>query len=71
MGILILVIIGIFIYLLVSRSRDRQEFLHHFSQNTTNSSSDDDSLRILKTRYAKGEISEEEFEHMKKHLSYL
>lgn len=29
---------------------------------------DDEAIHILKTRYAKGEITKDEFEEMKKHL---
>jgi hypothetical protein len=41
---------------------------HRTGKNTVQKSSDDDPLKILKVRYAKGEISKEEYEDMKSAL---
>jgi len=46
------------IYLIISLLRGRRN--HHFM--------DDSSMEILKERYAKGEITKEQFETMKKDL---
>jgi len=69
MGIVFLIVVGILIYLIVSRSRDRQEFIQYHAGMRNGNTEKNDSLHILKERYAKGELTDEEFEHMKKNLS--
>ncbi len=47
----------------------RQELrLERIDKNTQDVSNNDDPLRILKVRYAKGEITKEEFKEMKETL---
>jgi hypothetical protein len=83
MGIFILAIVGIIIYLLVSRSRDRQEFTRFYSSTDDNGLSspisgysagrksgaaDEDPLDIVRKRYAEGKITKDEYEQLKKDL---
>ena len=48
----------------------RQELRLERIDKNTQHPSDNDPLKILKIRYAKGEITNEEFEEMKKTLGY-
>jgi len=57
MGIIFLVIIGVLIYLFVSKNKQFFE-----------SSKGETPLSILKKRYARGEISKQEYDKMKKDL---
>jgi len=54
-----ILIIGAVIYLIVRLTNQN---------NTRNTPSGDSALDILKKRYAKGEISKEEFEEKRKHI---
>ncbi len=64
MGLIFLVIVGVIVYLIVSRSRDREDMKRYM----TGGSSGNDALEILRSRFASGEINEEQFERMKKKL---
>lgn len=77
MGIFVLIIVGVVIYLLVSRSRDRQEFTQYYARPRTEyqvqpgksfSAPGKDPVQIVKERYARGEITKEEFEQLKRDL---
>ena len=61
MGIIMLVIWGLIIWGIIA-------LIRHFSGTRHNDSYNDSALEILKKRYAKGEISKEEFEEKKKAL---
>jgi putative membrane protein len=58
-GIVILVVIIWVIVTSISNSKNSQNYLPR----------EDDALEILKKRYARGEISKEQFEQMKKDLN--
>jgi putative membrane protein len=58
-GLLWLILIGVIIYLLVSLVAPRHEMKH----------GDEDPLEIVRRRYAKGEITREEYEQMRKDLT--
>lgn len=58
MWVIFLIIVGLLIYLAVNNTKSK-EHTDRFEKT---------SLDIIKERYAKGEISEEEFEKMKKNL---
>lgn len=60
-----LIIIGILIYLIVAVSRNNSGKL--FS-GTSNRDSSEKALEILEERFAKGELTKEEFESMRKTL---
>ena len=70
MGLIFLAIVGVIIYLLVSRNRDRQEFTrYHAHQRTLHGQNmTGDAMEMLRTRYAKGEITDEEYDRMKNKL---
>ena len=53
---LVLIVAGVGVYLLVARGSD------------TGGKSDDDALAVLRERYARGEIDEEEFERRRRQL---
>jgi len=55
------ILVGLVIYLLVKPSQNNHR--NYMSQNGEN-----DALDILNQRYAKGEISDEEYQHKKKML---
>lgn len=57
MGIILLVVIGIIVYFVIK------------GQKSITERGGETPLEILKTRYAKGEISKQEFEKMKKDLT--
>ena len=59
LGIYGLGLIGIILIIVGAASRGSKEY-----------EEEDDSLEILRERYAKGEITKEEFEQMKKDLGY-
>lgn len=56
MGLLLLILIGVVLYLVAQSSRSKD-----FTRG-------DSALDVLKKRYAKGEITKEQFEQMKKDL---
>jgi putative membrane protein len=58
MWVILLVVIGVVVYLLVNRSSTQQFF----------STPEETPLDILKRRYAKGEITKEDYEQMKRDL---
>ncbi|NOY70178.1 MAG: hypothetical protein GXP53_11970 [Deltaproteobacteria bacterium] len=64
-GILRLFIYGLIILLLVSIGMKLLSFIKHQSSRDRDRF---DSLSILKTRYAKGEVSEDEYARMKEIL---
>jgi len=53
---------------LTALEKRRQELRLERIDKNTQDSRDDESLKILKIRYAKGEITKDEFEEMKKVL---
>jgi len=57
--IIFIIIIALIVYLIINRSKSNENIGRY--QKTP--------LDIIKERYAKGEISEEEFERMKKNLT--
>ena len=57
-GILVLLVLGVLLYLAFSKNRGVQDFRSHSSPQD-----------ILKTRYAKGEISREEYQQALEDLS--
>ena len=65
MPILMLIFLGLIIWAIVAVVRGVSQF--GGSHNGTNRS--DPALELLKTRYAQGKISREEFEKIKKSLS--
>ena len=62
MWIILLLVIGLIVYLIVASGRYRQGQIIDGAQSES-------ALDILKKRYAKGEISKEEFERMKRDIS--
>jgi len=62
MWIVLLAVIGLVVYLIVAATRSGHGTTHHIS-------SGESAHDILKKRYAKGEISKEEFEQMKRDIS--
>ena len=58
MGLLFLIVIGVVVYLFVNRSSHQQ----FFSQQK------ETPLDILKRRYARGEITQQEYEQMKREI---
>ena len=67
MGIAILLVVGILVYLLVSRNRDRQEF-QRFSFGSQKQEDTSQALSILSERFARGEINEETYHRMKQQI---
>jgi len=65
----VLIPIGIFLVRKFDKDRKKDKILHVDTGETEErSTKEDESIDILKQRYAKGEITKEEFERMKKDL---
>ena len=60
MGLLFLAVVGLIVYLVVRGETKKKQ---------GGAGSEETALEILKKRYARGEITREEFERMKKDLS--
>ncbi len=56
------------IYALIENLTGHSHNQHHHDQQNTKMSQENSALNILKERYAKGEISKEQFDQMKKDL---
>jgi putative membrane protein len=63
MGLIIIVLVGVAVYYLVMQSKNQSKNMHS-SQETPMET----ALDILKKRFARGEITKEEFENMKREL---
>jgi putative membrane protein len=63
MGLIIIVLVGVAVYYLVMQSKNQSKNVHS-SQETPMET----ALDILKKRFARGEITKEEFENMKREL---
>lgn len=61
-------IIGLLLILVLVALVSKGNFLNQRTSSSTEPKSEQSALEILKTRYAKGEISESEFEEKKAEL---
>ena len=63
MWLILLVLIGVAVYFIVQKSRPESG-----GRSMEGSLSEESALEIVKKRYARGEITKEEFEAMKRNL---
>jgi putative membrane protein len=63
MGLIIIVLVGVAVYYLVMQSKTQSKNAH-----SSQGASRETALDILKKRFARGEITKEEFENMKREL---
>ncbi|MDL0431771.1 SHOCT domain-containing protein [Marinobacter sp. TBZ242] len=68
MPIVMVVVLGILIYFVFGRGGPRPPWSNDFDGSSSHHKDSESAMEILKKRYARGEITREEFEEIKKDL---
>jgi putative membrane protein len=71
MPIIILVVLLMIFYMIFKREGYRQHGVDASERRSTHSKYSETAMEILNKRYAKGEISKEEFEQIKKDITVM